>query len=305
MNELTATRTAINAGTMALVDASTDDGRIIALWLGTGKRATSASTQDVYLRTVRGLLDFVAVPLQAISLSHLQEWRESLTGAPATQRTKIAAVRSLFAFAVKVGYLRMSPAVMLETPAVPQATHAKVLDTANTLRLFDACQTPLETALLRVLYGSGARISEVLSLKWVDVRARSEGGAVLVIVAGKGKKHRQAGINAAAYAALLAVRNGGRDSDYIFHTRTGRPQSRQVAHEMLKSVAQRAGLRDGAGNALERLPSCHWLRHSHATDSLQAGANVVDVQAQLGHASLSTTTGYVHSRSYSSDKLPI
>ena len=68
MNELTTTRTAINAGTMALVDASTDDGRIIALWLGTGKRAQSASTQDVYLRTVRGLLDFVAVPLQAISL---------------------------------------------------------------------------------------------------------------------------------------------------------------------------------------------------------------------------------------------
>jgi site-specific recombinase XerD len=60
---------------------------------------------------------------------------------------------------------------------------------------------------VRVLYGSGARISEVLSLKWQDVQPRQNGtGAVLRIRDGKGGKARQAGINAAAYAALVALR---------------------------------------------------------------------------------------------------
>jgi integrase/recombinase XerD len=108
------------------------------------------------------------------------------------------------------------------------------------------------------------------------------------------------GVNAAAYAALLALRGESTQAaDYVFATRTGKALDRHAAHRLLKRVLQRAGVKECAG------ASCHWLRHSHATHSLQQGANVADVKAQLGHSSLNTTSLYVHAGSYSSDKLPL
>ena len=292
-----------NAGDMQLVAQETTDAQLVYLWLHSGKRADSPATQDTYGRIVRNFFACVGKPLQSLTLTDLQLWRESLSGSPATQRTAIACVRSLFAFAVKVGYLRMSPAVMLDTPTVPQTHHRESLTDADTLRLLDACRTPRETALVRILYSSGCRVSEALALTWQDVVARPDGkGAVLHILYGKGKKSREAGINATAYAALLAIRlETATPKSYVFATRSGKPLDRHAAHKLLKAVAARAGLKDVDGEDV----SCHWLRHTHATQALAHGANVTDVQTQLGHASLSTTTIYAHALAYSADKLPL
>lgn len=300
---LATTQPATNAGDMQLVAQGTTDAQLVYLWLHSGKRATSPATQDTYTRIARNFFAFLGKPLQSVTLTDLQDWRESLTGSTATQRTHIACVRSLFAFAVKVGYLRMSPAVMLETPKVQQAQDARTLTQADTLRLFDACQTAQETALVRVLYGSGARISEALALKWQDVQPRQTGtGAVLRIRDGKGGKARQAGINAAAYEALQALRTPAtQPTDFVFGTRNGTALDRHAAHKLLKRVLSRAGLKDTAPAHV----SCHWLRHTHATHAIAAGAPLTDVQAQLGHASLNTTTIYAHATSYSADKLPL
>jgi len=295
--------TATNAGDMQLVAQETTDAQLVRLWLHSGRRASSAATQDTYSRIVRNFFACVGKPLQSLTLSDLQLWRESLSGSPATQRTAIATVRSLFAFGVKVGYLRMSPAVMLETPAVPQQQDTRALSQADTLRLLDACQTPRETALVRLLYGAGCRVSEALSLKWQDVQPRQTGtGAVVRIRDGKGGKARQAGINAAAYAALVALRAEDTPAAaFVFATRKGTALDRQAAHRLLKAVAERAKLKDVTAEDV----SCHWLRHTHATHAVAAGAPLTDVQAQLGHASLATTTIYAHATAYSSDKLPL
>ena len=299
-NALARRDTATNAGDAEaqIVAVDTTDAQLVALWLHSGKRANSPATQETYTRIVRLFFASVRKPLQALNLTDLQAWRKSLKGSAATQRTHIACVRSLFAFGVKVGYLRMSPAVMLDTPTVPQALHRRVLEAEDVLRLFNACQTAQETALLRVLYGSGARVSEVLSLTWQDVQPRKDGAGVLQIVSGKGGKSRQAGINAATYKALQALRHEStKDTDYVFATRAGTALDRHAAHRLLKGVATRAGVKLDV--------SCHWLRHSHATHAIAAGASVTDVQAQLGHASLQTTTIYSHSNAYSADKLPL
>lgn len=302
--ELVTTQPAVNTGDMQLVAQDTTDARLVSLWLSTGKRAGSEATQDTYSRIVKRFFVCVGKPLQSVTLTDLQDWRESLTGSAATQRTSIAAVRSLFAFAVKVGYLRMSPAVMLETPKVQQQQDARALSQADMLRLLDACQTPQETALVRVLYGSGARISEVLALTWQDVQPRQNGaGAVLRIRDGKGGKARQAGINAAAYAALLALRHESTPATaFVFATRKGTALDRVAAHRLLKRVVSRANDKLEAKDAHV---SCHWLRHTHATHAIAAGAPLTDVQAQLGHSSLSTTTIYAHATAYSADKLPL
>ena len=312
---VTTAQSAGNAGNYDMVSRDTTDEMLVYQWLHTGKRATSPRTQALYMRIWRAFSASVGAPLQALTLTDLQTWRESLTGAPATQRVHIAAIRSLFAHGQKVGYLRFNPSVMLATPPVGETKHRRVVSRDNMVRILDACHTAQESALLRVLYSSGARVSEVLALQWQDVtpRVNSEGGnagAVLHIVCGKGSKSREAGIDAVAYGALDVLRDGAPDTAYCFATRTGKALDRQRAHRVIKDVMRRAGLKDGAGKTTERkekdaagLPSAHWFRHSHATHALAAGANVVDVQTQLGHSSLATTTGYAHAAGYSCDKL--
>lgn len=296
---ITVTTQHVNAGDYALCHATTNDERLVMMWLQSGKRANSPLTQASYLRTWRSFSACVGKPLQAITLEDLQVWRSQLTGKDTTQKTAIAIVRSLFSFAVKVGFLRMSPAVMIETPPAPTKAHTRrVLTQGNIERMVDACETDRESALIRCLYSSGARISEVLALRWQDVTPRDNGGAVLYIADGKGHKDREAGVSAATYAALLRLRDEDTpDEAFVFATRNGLPVDRQSAHKTIKRVLRRAGLPDNA--------SAHWLRHSHATHVLSRGGNVADLQAQLGHASLATTSTYAHAEAFSADRLAI
>ena len=298
-NAITVTTQHVNAGDYALCHATTNDERLVAMWLQSGKRANSPLTQASYLRTWRSFSACVGKPLQAITLEDLQVWRSQLTGKDTTQKTAISIVRSLFSFAVKVGYLRMSPAVMIETPPAPTKAHTRrVLTQGNIERMVDACETDRESALIRCLYSSGARISEVLALRWQDVTPRDNGGAVLYIADGKGHKDREAGISAATYSALLRLRGDDTPGDaFVFATRNGLPVDRQSAHKTIKRVLHRAGLPANA--------SAHWLRHSHATHVLSRGGNVADLQAQLGHASLATTSTYAHAEAFSADRLAI
>lgn len=287
----------INAGDYAIVERGTNDERLVTMWLQSGKRGNSPLTQDSYLRTWRQFSESVGKPLQSITLGDLQDWRSHLTGKPATQKTRIATVRSLFSFAVKVGYLRMSPAVMLESPQEAETTHRRTVTQGSIERIVEACVSDRESALLRCLYSSGARISEVLSIKWQDVTPRENGGAILHIVKGKGRKSRRAGISADTYAALLRLRGDASTDAYVFATRTGAALDRQAAHKMIKRVLKRAGLPEDI--------SAHWLRHSHATHVLQRGGNIADLQKQLGHSSLATTSRYAHETAFSADALAI
>ena len=293
----TTTTQAVNAGEYSVIaPAGTDDEKLVALWLASGKRANSSNTQAQYMRVWRQFRAAVATPLQQVTLPELIAWRDNLAGADSSKRLHVAAMRSLFAFGVESGYLRMSPAVMLDVPAVPDQLHTRHLEIEQLARLLTACETPTETALIRGLYSSGCRISELLALRWQDVKLRDNGGAVLHVVKGKGNKSRQAGINAAALAALQALKTEEtKDTDFVFATKTGKAMDRVAAWRMVQRVAHRAKV----------TVSCHWLRHSHATHSLAAGAPVSDVQAQLGHSSLNTTTRYAHATAYSSDKLPL
>lgn len=299
--ELARRDTATNAGDYALVARDTTDEKLVLSWLHSGRRANSAATQDSYGRTARAFLAFVGKPLQSLTLSDLQAWQASLSGSAATQRTKIGTVRSLFVYAQKIGYIRFNPAVMIEPPYVAEALHRRVLSEANIVRLRDACQTPREKALIYTLYDSGARISELLALTWQDVQPREAGkGAVLHIVCGKGRKEREAGIRQDAYAALRSIRpETATAEDFVFATRSGRHVDRHAAHKLFKAVAARAGLKDVTAEDV----SCHWLRHSHASHAQKNGATPVETQAQLGHASLATTTRYSHADTFSSDKL--
>jgi site-specific recombinase XerD len=249
------------------------------------RRARSLHTQAQYQRVWTSLRQALPKPLQTIKVDDLMAWANGLQGTPYTVKLHVSAVKSLFSFAYKVGYLRVNPAVILETPHVPNQKHAKVLREEEVFVLLAVAKTKHDKALVRTLYSAGLRVSELCCLKWQDVIPTVGGKAVLVVY-GKGGHQRQAEISAATHGTLQELRGGAGPADYIFRTRTGHHLDRSEVHRLLKRLAQEAGI--------NKPVSAHWLRHSHASHALDNGANPKAVQEQLGHSSLAVTTGYLH-----------
>ncbi|MGC5628003.1 site-specific tyrosine recombinase XerD [Georgenia sp. Z1344] len=155
-----------------------------------------------------------------------------------------------------------------------------------------AAEEPLgvrDAALVEVLYGTGARISEAVGLAVDDVDLADHA----VRLFGKGRKERVVplgGPAADAVGAYLvrgrpALASKGRGTAHLFLNTLGRPLSRQSAWAVLRAAGERAGL------AVDHL-SPHTLRHSFATHLLAGGADVRVVQELLGHASVTTTQIY-------------
>ncbi|WP_274532136.1 tyrosine-type recombinase/integrase [Ktedonobacter racemifer] len=147
---------------------------------------------------------------------------------------------------------------------------------------------PRNHALLRLLYHCGLRVSEVASLTWDDITPRSEGEAQITVF-GKGGKTRQVLISASMYSELLALRGEAEGNSPLFRSRKGGKalDTRQV-ERVVAEAAKKAGVK---GNV-----SPHWLRHAHASHSLDRGAPINLVRETLGHENLATTGKYVHAK---------
>ena len=131
--------------------------------------------------------------------------------------------------------------------------------------------------MIKLMYGLGLRVSELVGLKWSDLNKD------VLTVYGKGGKTRYVKVPDSLLNALNTIR---KPEGVIFLSRYGKPLSRIAVFKMVKKVAEKAGLSDKV--------SPHYLRHSHASHSLQNGASVRLVQATLGHASITTTEKYLH-----------
>lgn len=230
----------------------------------------------------------------AAFLVHLRQGSEGHPPLTATSAGRaVVAVRGLHRFAVREGWTTADPAAHVRPP-LPARRLPKAISVQEVTRLLEAAGvdgSPLglrDRALLELLYGTGARISEVVGLS-VDDLERSTG---LIRLDGKGGKQRVVPVGSYALAAVeaylvrgrpsLAVK--GKGSHTLLLNARGGPLSRQSAWTILRSTAERAGL----GREL----SPHTLRHSFATHLLDGGADVRVVQELLGHASVTTTQIY-------------
>lgn len=207
----------------------------------------------------------------------------------------LIAVRSLHAFAHREGAIPADVAAAVRPPARPeQLPHTLSVDEVAALLASVTGDEPAslrDRALLEVLYGTGARISEAvgLALDDIDVEERT------LRLFGKGRKTRLVPLGSYAIEALtayivrarpaLAARGTG--TPHVFLNSLGRPLSRQSAWGIIRAAAERAGLADAG-------ISPHTLRHSYATHLLAGGADVRVVQELLGHASVTTTQIYTH-----------
>jgi len=205
----------------------------------------------------------------------------------------LVAVRGLHRFLLREGVVATDVAHQVKPPTLPRRL-PKAIPFAEIERLLDVSSrydSPLglrNRALLEMLYGTGARISEAVGLDRDDLDPAS--GTILL--RGKGGKERTVPVGSYAMAAVEAyvvrarpeLARTGRGTPALFLNARGGRLSRQSAWTVLRDVAERAGLAARV--------SPHTLRHSFATHLIDGGADVRVVQELLGHASVTTTQVY-------------
>jgi integrase/recombinase XerD len=264
------------------------------------ERRVAAHTLEAYRRDLTRLSRFAAGerrPIDRLTRQDLEAFvRQTMSSglSPASTARLVATVRGLYRFLRVSGRMPENPADDLHAPRA-FLTLPKFLSTEDVDALLAApdVSTPRglrDRALIEVLYATGLRVSELVGLRFADVRM-TEG---YVQCLGKGNKQR---IVPLGEEAALWVRRyvdsarptlaKGRQTPWLFlNARDGRPLSRLGFWKVLKGYARQAGVRSHV--------SPHVLRHSFATHLLDRGADLRAIQAMLGHADLSTTQIYTH-----------
>ncbi|WP_439903087.1 site-specific tyrosine recombinase XerD [Microbacterium azadirachtae] len=204
-----------------------------------------------------------------------------------------SSVRGWHRFLAREGVAVADPSARLRPPKQPRRLpKALTIDQVERLLAAPSADEPIgirDRALLELLYATGARVSEAISLD-VDDLAHGD----VLRLRGKGSKERIVPVGSFARAAVdayltrvrPALASSGRASAKLFLGARGAPLSRQSAWLIIRAAAERAQI------TAEISP--HTLRHSFATHLLQGGADVRVVQELLGHASVATTQIYTH-----------
>ncbi len=259
------------------------DEQLLALWLFDRPE----ETRRAYAGDVRGFFAHTGRPVQATTLGDVQGFVSSLAGlAPASRGRKLSAVKSLFGFAHRLGYVPFNVAAPMRQPAVKHALAERIVVEADVHRLLALEPDLRNRALLTVLYIGGVRIGEAASLCWRDAQPRDDAGQLTVF--GKGGRTRAVLLPRTTWALLAALRGEAAPDAPMFRSRRGGWLDASQVHRIVKAAAKRASLPPGV--------SAHWLRHAHASHALDRGAPIHLVQATLGHASVATTGRYLHAR---------
>ncbi len=274
------------------------------------ERGLATNTLKSYRRDLGRYLEFLRSreieSLEAISDQTVRDFLVGLReggpehpplGAASAGRT-VVAVRGFHKFAVKDGFARLDPSSGVKPP-VPAKRLPKALSVDEVTRLLEAASvhdTPLalrDRALLEVLYGTGARISEAVGLDVDDIGIDDlDSEEATVLLRGKGSKERIVPVGRYARESLSAYLTRGRPAlastgtahGAMFLNARGGRLSRQSAWTVITKAADRAGITKDV--------SPHTLRHCFATHLLDGGADVRVVQELLGHASVTTTQVY-------------
>jgi integrase/recombinase XerD len=269
-------------------------------------KQSSANTVMAYRNDLTQFADFLSASMPAeatwpdVKPEHIDAYVAKLTSGsytPSTTARKIAAMKTLFHWlgqdhSEKPRYVNEDPTVHLRSPKV-QKRAPRLLSEEEVGRLFEAAsrmpppRSLRDRALLEVIYSTGMRVSEAISLKLGDIDF--ETGAVRC--AGRGTRQRVAPLTLNAMNALRdyldrarADMMGSATTDFVFLNPLGTKLTRQAVWQLTRQYAQQAGIEG------ELTP--HTLRHSRAAHMLNSGEDIKRVQEWLGHANLATTQMY-------------
>ncbi len=263
------------------------------------EKGASDNTREGYLSDIGRLMTWLAesgTPLRDVSCETLRLFigdMHDLGIAPRTQARVVAGVRSFFRWLTREEYIDADPSELLETPKT--GLHLpEVLTVAEIDAMIEAidplkAEAQRDRAIMETLYGCGLRVSELINLE-ISKYFPDEG---YLVVHGKGDKERMVPVSEVAVEeiadwlkdrARMSVRPG--DENILFLNRRGARLTRQRAFQIVRGLAEAAGIR--------KTISPHTLRHSFATHLLEGGANLRAIQQMLGHESIATTQIYLH-----------
>lgn len=265
------------------------DNRLVDLFIATKR---SANTRCAYGHSIAMLRERLGKPFGEVTLEDavsylawLQERYQSLHSI----RLHIDIAKSLFGFGVAINYLRMNVMKPLRPDTPSEITHKRILTEEQVLKLIDAPKHQRDKLLLRLLYAAGLRVGEVCGLVWSDLLPIG----VLHVRHAKGQKERFVTLGPGLVEQLNSLR--GDDGAPMFRSQKGGHLDASRVLAIVREAATVAGI---PGKV-----SPHWLRHSHASHSLDRGASPVLVRDTLGHSSIAVTNKYLHSKRSDSSAL--
>lgn len=260
------------------------------------EKGLSPNSLEAYRRDLSRLVSWAerhGKPVEELSRADLRGWIAELSRkglAPSTVSRAVSAARGLFRFLMLDGHIRSHPAEDLSTPQksahLPRFLTEDEMDRLLRVPDIETGEGLRDRAMLELMYATGLRVSELVSLKLADLDL----DAGLITCHGKGSKQRRVPLGKSAAHWLqrylsVRARAGQAVSPRLFISSSGGALTRQTAWAMIKRYAARCSLSN---------ISPHTLRHSFATHLLQRGADSRSVQALLGHSDISTTQIYTH-----------
>ena len=273
------------------------------------------ATFTAYLRVEKGLS---AKTIEAYA-SDVQQFAESLDGkslsnarreqvrafvqnlhangvGPRSVARKLSSLRALYRYLLLDKVVSEDPTLNIDSPAkwktLPKSLRSEEIDTMVASRMpkrdrkADLAIALRDRAMLETLYAGAVRVSELVSMKMLDLNLPQG----WVLVRGKGDKERMVPLGESAQVALQGFVRQGRpellkkkQSSYVFISASGEPLTRQRVWQMVSASSKKT-----------RHASPHTLRHSAATHMVENGADLRTVQTILGHADIGTTQIYTH-----------
>jgi integrase/recombinase XerD len=263
------------------------------------ERGLSANTLAAYRADLMALQRWLAAKGVEISRATRADllgfiaWRVESGARPRSTARQLSSFRRFYRFLVREGTLREDPTAQIAMPKIGRSL-PKSLTEEEVEALLNApvVSDPLgarDRTMLEVLYATGLRVSELVTLKYSQLNLNQG----VLRVQGKGDRERLIPLGEEAVRWLREFINTGRGeilldrhTDYLFPTRRGDHMTRQAFWHIIKRYARKSNI--------EKELSPHTLRHAFATHLLNHGADLRVVQMLLGHSDLSTTQIYTH-----------
>jgi integrase/recombinase XerD len=259
---------------------------------GAARNTILSYTRD--LEEARGFLKGRKTSFEAAGKDALEAYAAALSRSALSPRTvarRLSSLRQFYHFLYTENLRTDNPAALLDSPKQPR-TLPKSLTADDITALIAAARAENDlrlTAMLELLYASGLRVTELVTLPRRAFERKGGQGFAFLTVRGKGNKERLVPLHDAAVDAVQAyIAQEKNETPWLFPSRSKQGHiTRQRFGQSLKELAVKAGLDP------EKI-SPHTLRHSFASHLLAGGADLRVIQELLGHADISTTQIYTH-----------
>ena len=275
--------------------SATSDLQLVESWVDS---LSSVHSKRNFEMTAKRFLEYLDGSIRHATVEDVRQAIAAMTAdrATSTVRQYTLRVKGLLSYAHKLGYTMFNAGAAIKAPKADRALIKRIVSEMDIRDLIRCGGGQRNGMIATVFYAGGLRISELVGLSCGDVITQPNGRVQLHVV-GKGDKAREVLLPPTVGEKVLSFIDGRSAEAPLFATPRGSRLKVRSVHHVIKKLVKKARINPKL--------SPHWLRHGHASHSLDRGASVAEVATNLGHESVATTTAYLHAKpgSSSGDKL--